>query len=346
MNLSRSLRTVALSATAVAVPFALGTDAANAQDLKGEIKIDGSSTVYPITEVVADAFAEVAPDVRVTVGVSGTGGGFKRFTKGETDISDASRPIKGKEIKAANEGGVNFVEVPVAYDGLTIAVNKSNDWVEKMTVDQLKQIFLADKAAKTWKDVDPSWPAQEIVMYAPGTDSGTFDYFKEVVAGKEGSIRSDMTVSEDDHVLVRGIAGDKNGIGFFGYAYYDANRDTLKAVPIVNDEGKAITPDGATIEDGTYNPFSRPLFIYVSEASLAKPEVAAFVDFYFDAGPEAAEEVGYVRLPSSVYEAGKYNVKNRRLGSQFITAEGEKVKGGLTKVFKKLEKGNAVTEIK
>lgn len=333
-------KTIAAFALAAATGgmIAGGAVAEQSQDLaklRGAIKIDGSSTVYPITEAVAEEFAKVAPRVRVTVGISGTGGGFKRFTKGETDISDASRPIKAKEYKAAKEAGVDFIEIPVAYDGLSIVVNKENYWVDQLTVDDLKKIFLDGSPVKTWKDVNEQWPAVPLAIYSPGTDSGTFDYFKEVVAGKTGSIRSDMAVSEDDNVLVTGVVGTEGGIGFFGCAYYFENKDKLKVVPIVNPgTGKAVTPSSQTIEGGDYAPFSRPLFIYVSTKSAERKEVKEFVNFYFNEGPELAEEVGYVRLPESVYNKAKANFKNLRTGTFFLDESGEKIKGAVTKVYK------------
>lgn len=298
----------------------------------GAVAIDGSSTVYPITEAVAEEFASVAPRVRVSVGISGTGGGFKRFCVGDTDISDASRPIKKKEIDLAKENKIDFIEVPVAYDGLTIVVNKENDWVDNITVDELKQIFLADSAAKNWSDVRSEWPDTPIKIYSPGTDSGTFDYFKEVIAGKKGSIRSDMSVSEDDNVLVRGVSGNTGAIGFFGCAYFFENKDKLKAVPVMNGD-KAVMPTPTTIENGTYAPFSRPLFIYVSAKSMAKPQVVAFVDFYLEHAGDLAEEVGYVRLPKGVYARAAKNVAATKTGTLFLDAEGEKVHGSLVSVY-------------
>jgi phosphate transport system substrate-binding protein len=302
--------------------------------LRGAIKIDGSSTVYPITEAVSEEFAEAAPRVRVTVGISGTGGGFKRFAVGETDISDASRPIKHKEYQVTVENKVDFIEIPVAYDGLSIVVNRANYWVDHLTVDELKKIFLDGSPVKTWKDVRPDWPATAIKIYAPGTDSGTFDYFKEVVAGKKGAIRSDMSVSEDDNVLVRGVSGDEGGVGFFGCAYYFENKDKLKVVPIVNPNGVAVTPTPETIENGRYAPFSRPLFIYVASQSADRPEVNAFVKFYLEQGPELAEEVGYVKLPREIYQRAARNFDNRKTGTQYLTASGEKVEGPVTKVYR------------
>lgn len=305
-------------------------------ELKGDIKVDGSSTVYPITEAAAASFKKLFPNVNTTVGKSGTGGGFKRFQTGETDISDASRPIKDKELQACQEKSVSFIEIPVAYDGLTIVAHKDNDFLDTLTVDQLKTIFLADKAAKTWKDVNPDWPAEEIKVFAPGTDSGTFDYFKEVIAGKEGSIRSDMSTSENDDVLVNGVAGDEFGIGFFGAAYYFQNMDKLKAVKVVNPAtDKAVLPTAETIENGSYAPFSRPLFIYVNKESINKPQVEQFVDFYIAKAADFSKEVGYVALPNSVYEAGLENFISENVGTHYLTAEMEKRSGPVTEVYSK-----------
>lgn len=327
-------KVAALGAIASVATFAaFSTATAVAQNLRGTVRIDGSSTVYPITAAIAEEFSNAAPRVRVTVGVSGTGGGMKRFTIGETDISNASRPIKAKEYKVAMENDVEFIEVPVAYDGLTIVVNKSNTWVDHMTVDELKSIFLEDRAAKTWADVRPGWPDRPITMYAPGTDSGTFDYFKEVVAGKTGSIRSDMSVSEDDNVLITGVTGDVNGIGFFGCAYYFENVDKLKVVPIDGGAGP-VEPTPTTIEDGTYAPFSRPLFIYVNKKSLDKPEVAAFVEYYMENAAKYAAEVGYVGLPSEIYERANARINFGLTGSQFLTSTMEKISGSLPEVYR------------
>lgn len=304
--------------------------------LRGQVRIDGSSTVYPITEAVAEAFSDEAPGVRVTVGISGTGGGFKRFAVGETDISDASRPIKAGEHAQTEENNIQYIEIPVAYDGLSIVVNQSNTFIDHLTVEELQTIFLEDKAAKTWRDVRPSWPNTPIKIFAPGTDSGTFDYFKEIVAGKEKSIRSDMSVSEDDNVLVRGVSGDPAAIGFFGYAYYEENKDSLKVVPIVNpDLGKAITPSTETIENGTYAPFSRPLFIYVNARSARRPEVKGFINYYLEHGPELAGMVGYVRLPQSIYDRAAANFSNGSTGTHYLDPDGNKVEGPVTEVFLK-----------
>lgn len=271
-------------------------------DLSGEIKIDGSSTVFPITEAVAEEFLATYPDVKVPVGVSGTGGGFKKFIAGETDISDASRPIKEQEAADAKAAGIDYIELKVAFDGLSILVNPENTWVDYLTVEELAKIWGPDSTVKTWQDVRPEWPAEEIKLYAPGTDSGTFDYFTETINGESGSIRADFIGSEDDNVLVQGISGDKNALGFFGFAYYEANQDILKVVPIDGGNGPVV-PSFDTIKSGEYSPLSRPLFIYVKTASLEKPEVKAFVEFYLDIAKELVPDVGYVALPDEDYAA-------------------------------------------
>lgn len=323
--LSRTVKTMVITA----VMLVWMTPSAEAQRLRGRVAIDGSSTVYPITEAVAEEFGEAHGRVRVTVGISGTGGGFKRFTIGETDISDASRPIKKKELDNAKKHGVEFIEIPVAYDGLSFVVNPANTWCSDLTVAELKKIFLDGSTVKTWKDVRGDWPAEPIKLFIPGADSGTFDYFKEVVAGKNGSVRADVSASEDDNVLVRGIAGNKGALGFFGCAYYFENRDKLRAVPI-----EGVLPTTNTIETGSYAPFSRPLFIYLSVKSAKRPEVIAFVDYYLEHGPKLAVEVGYVRLPSEIYERAKANLLARRTGTQFLNKDGEKVRGPLLTVYK------------
>lgn len=301
--------------------------------IRGAVKIDGSSTVAPITEAVAEEFARVVPQVKVTVGVSGTGGGFKRFTIGDTDISDASRPIKKEEAAKAAEHRVEFVEIPVAYDGLSIVVNPKNNWVDFLTLDEVRRLFVDGTGVHKWSDVRPGWPDRPIRFYAPGTDSGTFDYFKEVVGGDGGAIRGDMSVSEDDNVLVKGVIGDENAIGFFGCAYYFENESKLKVVPIDAGYGP-VKPTRETIESGTYTPFSRPLFIYVNVRSLDRPEVRAFVDFYLNHAAELSEEVGYVRLPERVYAAARLAVEERRTGTRFLDSSGNKVMAPLTEVFR------------
>ncbi|OEF98092.1 phosphate ABC transporter substrate-binding protein [Vulcanibacillus modesticaldus] len=268
--------------------------------LSGIVKIDGSSTVFPITEAVAEEFQIANNKVQVTVGVSGTGGGFKKFTIGETDINDASRPIKDSEIAKTKENNINYLELPVAYDGLSVVVNKENDWVDYLTIDELKKIWEPNSQITKWSQVRPGWPDEEIKLYGPGTDSGTFDYFTEEIIGESGASRSDYTASEDDNVLVKGIEGDKYSLGYFGFAYYVENKERMKVVPIDAGNGP-IVPTLKTINDGSYSPLSRPLFIYVNTESLKRPEVYEFVKFYME-NAQLAEEVGYVRLPQNQYD--------------------------------------------
>ena len=325
-----------LTATAIAllsVAASAPQSGSQLATLKGEIRVDGSSTVYPITEAVAEDFSKAAKGVRTTVGVSGTGGGFKRFCKGETDISDASRPITKSEAETCKGANIEFVELPVAYDGLCIAISKQNTWATKLTLDQIRKIYSASGTAKTWKDLDSAWPDRAIKVYSPGTDSGTFDYFKEVTVGKDGKVRSDMSVSEDDNVLVNGVAGDRDAIGYFGFAYYVENKDKLVAVAVDSGKG-AVLPSDATILDGSYEPFSRPVFIYVNRKSADRPEVGAFVDFYLQQAAALSKEVGYTALPESIYGTARTNWKARRTGTQFLDAKGDKVSGSLANVYK------------
>ena len=293
--------------------------------IEGEIQVDGSSTVFPITEAMAEEFGILTDrGVRVTVGVSGTGGGFKRFCAGETDISDASRPIKDSEVELCTEAGIEFVEVPVAFDGLTVVINPDNDWVDFLTVDELNHIFRPDDYAISWADVRDGFPDLEIALYAPGADSGTFDYFTEAINGDGGVHRSDNTTfSEDDNVLVQGVASDRGGVGYFGFSYYANNADALKAVPVVNDAGDKVTPSSETINDGSYNPLSRPLFIYVSVESLEREEVAAFVEYFLTDGTWLVDtpEVGYVQLPQAIYTAVLSRVEDGVTGSAMAEAE-------------------------
>ena len=299
-------------------------DSSSAAALSGEIAVDGSSTVFPITEAMAAEFGIANPGVRVTVGVSGTGGGFKRFCAGETDISNASRPIKSAEVEICDENNIGFIEVPVAYDGLTVVVHPDNDWVDQLTVAELNTIFRPDDYAMTWSDVRAGFPDVEISLFAPGADSGTFDYFTETINDDGGVHRSDNTTfSEDDNVLVQGVSGERGGIGYFGFSYYANNSDRLKAVPIINDAGAAVVPSLETINDGSYNPLSRPLFIYISTASLDRPEVAAFVEYYVTDGVFLVDspEVGYVQLPEELYAAVLDRVQDRVTGSAIALAQ-------------------------
>ena len=269
--------------------------------LQGAVQVDGSSTVYPITEAVAEEFLKEDRAVRVTVGISGTGGGFKRFCTGETDISDASRPIKPSEAAACAQNGVEFVELPVAYDGLSVVANPENTFCDCLTVGELKRIWEPGSTVQRWSDVRPEWPNREIRLYGPGTDSGTFDYFTEAIVGKEDASRPDFTASEDDNVLVQGVEGDVSALGYFGYAYYVENEARLKLVGVDNGSG-CVTPSPTTIEDGTYAPLSRPMFIYVSRQSLARPEVAAFVRYYMEHAAELVPQVGYIALADTRYQ--------------------------------------------
>jgi len=301
--------------------------------LTGSVRIDGSSTVYPITEAVAEEFFyEGYRDVKVTVGFSGTGGGFKKFAAGEIEIADASRPIKATEMASLESAGIAFIELPIAYDGLCVVVNPANTWADSLTVDEIKRIFLDGSTVETWSDVRPNWPDVPIELYAPGTDSGTFDYFKEVIARDSGAIRGDMSVSEDDNILVRGVAGNRNAIGFFGIAYYLENRDKLRSVPIDGGAGP-IKPTHETVEDGSYAPFSRPLFIYVNAASAQEPQVAAFVDFYLENAQELANDVGYVGLPNHIGMKVRRVWERRETGTRFLTDSGEKVHKPLRELY-------------
>ena len=332
-------RTVSLLAAALTLVLgSLESSHGQSTSLRGTIKIDGSSTVFPISEAAASGFNKKYPSVKVNVGVSGTGGGFKRFAKGETDISDASRPIKDSEFAAARESGVRFYEIPVAYDGLTLVVHKSNDWVDDLTLDEIRKIFTTEGGAKTWAQVRSGWPNLPVQIFAPGTDSGTFDYFKEVVVGSgEGSLRSDMSTSEDDNVLVTGVSGSPNAIGIFGVAYYEENKDKLKSVAVVNPEsGEPVLPTAETIEDGTYAPFSRPLFIYVNEESFRRPEVRAFVGYYLQNAPALAKTTGYVPLPPSIYSAAVAHcrMQSKGTGTCYLTGDLEQRSGPITDLFK------------
>lgn len=282
---------------ATPIPY---TPPANAGDLSGKIIADGSSTVGPITEAVTEEFNAVAPNVEVEVNISGTGGGFKRFCAGETDIQDASRPIKPEEEEACRQAGVNYYVFEVAYDGLSIVVNPANDFVECLTVDQLKRLWEANSTVDSWNDLNPEWPDKPISLYGPGTDSGTYDYFVEAIIGGDGSTRTDYTPSEDDNVLVEGVAGDENALGFFGFAYYEQNHDRLKLVAVDGGNG-CVLPSKETVRDLSYKPLSRPLFVYVKAESLTRPEVQEFMRFYLANAMELVDDVGYVDSPVEVY---------------------------------------------
>ena len=266
------------------------------EELSGSVTSDGSSTVGPLTQAVAEEFGAVASDVQVSVDTSGTGGGFERFCAGEIDVSNASRPIDDEERAICAEAGIDFYEFTVALDGLTVVVNAENDWVDCMTIDQLNQLWAPDSEVTTWADLNSEWPEEEIALYGPGTDSGTFDYFTDVVNGEEGASRTDYEPSEDDNVIVQGVAGDQYALGYFGLAYYLENQDSLKALQIDGGSG-CVEPSEETVADGSYAPLSRPLFIYVSAASLERPEAQEFARFYLASAATLAGDVGYVGLP-------------------------------------------------
>lgn len=293
------------------------------------IAIDGSSTVYPITEAVAEEFRTEAK-ARVTIGVSGTGGGFKKFCTGETAITGASRPIKPTEVKMCAESKIDYVELPIAYDGLSVVVSPKNDWVSSMTVRELQTLWRPEAQGKVskWSQVREGWPDEEIHLFGAGVDSGTYDYFTKAIVGKEHSSRGDFTSSEDDNVLVQGIAADRLALGFFGYAYYAENKERLKLLSI--DDGKAdngdgpIAPSPTTVSDGTYQPLSRPIFAYVSKSALARPEVLAFMQFYVKQASKLAAEVGYIALPDRAYALVQKRLESRTGGSLFA-GEGSKV---------------------
>ncbi|MCB1154655.1 PstS family phosphate ABC transporter substrate-binding protein [bacterium] len=309
---------------AIGVFAASGPACAGDKRLEGKVSIDGSSTVYPITEAMAEEFRTPQPKVRVTVGISGTGGGFKKFCAGETVISDASRPIKSSEVAACKAAGIDYIELPVAFDGLSVVVSTANTWASALTVDELRKIWRqGDKMAKLWSDVRPNWPKEPIRLYGPGTDSGTFDYFVEAIVGdaKEGHfIRPDFTASEDDNVLVQGIAGDRYSLGFFGFAYYVENQDKLKAIKIDGGKGP-VGPSMETINNGTYSPLSRPLFIYVSTKAADRPEVKSFVTFYLDNATKLVPQVGYVPLPAKAYDLVRERFAKHKTGSLFHGVE-------------------------
>jgi phosphate transport system substrate-binding protein len=271
------------------------TAAAGDSDLSGRIEADGSSTVGPYTTAAAERFQRENSGVQITVGVSGTGGGFERFCRGETDLSNASRPIKDEEAAICEDAGIEPVEFQVANDALTVVVNKDNDWVTCLTVEQLQTIWGPDSKVKNWNDVDSSFPEQELSLFGPGTDSGTFDYFTDEVNGEEGASRSDYSASEDDNTIVTGVAGEQGGLGYFGFSYFEENQDTLKAVEIDGGDG-CVAPSVENAQNGIYKPLSRPLFVYAKKESLQKPEVAAFLRYILDNETAIAEQAQFVPL--------------------------------------------------
>lgn len=272
-------------------------------EIEGSFEADGSSTVGPLTEAVIEEFAGVAPGITITNGVSGSGGGFQRFANGETAISNASREIADDEIALAAENGVSWFKFNVAYDGITVVVSADNDFIESLTVEQLAQLWSADGGVVNWSDLNPDWPAEPVELYGPGADSGTFDYFNEVVLGDDVAPRTDYIPSEDDNVLVQGVVGSTNALGYFGYAFYVANQDSLKAVAIDAGSGP-VAPSIETIADGSYAPLSRPLFIYVNGEMLSSdPALQEFLRFYLANSGLLAEDVGYIAIPGEAAQA-------------------------------------------
>ena len=269
--------------------------------LQGEVITDGSSTVFPIMEAVAEEYMATQPDVKVSVGSSGTGGGFKKFIAGDTDLANASRPVKEEESALLDENGVKYTELKLAFDGISIVANKDNDFIDSLTVEELQKLWIDNGKVKKWSDIRPEWPNEEIKFYSPGTDSGTYDYFNEVILEEKPMVEN-ATLSEDDNVLVQGVEGDKNAIGFFGYAYYSENKDKLKIISIDNGKG-AVEPTHETIKSGEYAPLSRPLYTYVANKSVAeKEQVADYTQFVIENAGELAEEVGYISLPEEEYQ--------------------------------------------
>ncbi len=287
------------------------------------IKVDGSSTVYPITEAVAEEYQKENRKFRVTVGISGTGGGFKKFGRGETDMSDASRPIKPTEVELCEKNGIEYIELPVAYDGLAVVVHPQNDWVDFFTVDELGTLWEPEAQGKIthWNQIRPDWPDKKFALAGPGVDSGTYDYFTKAINGAEGASRGDFVASEDDNVLVQAVSNNMHGLGFFGLAYYEENKDSLKLVPI--DDGKVENGDGPifpsleTVKNSTYQPLSRPIFIYVSKKSAERPEVERFVEFYLKHANALTKEVGYIPLPDEAYRLALERFQKRVTGSVF-----------------------------
>ena len=313
------MQTKFIKALTVASFVAAAFTATSTYAVEKIIKIDGSSTVYPVTEAVAEEFQK-STKVKVTVGESGTGGGFKKFCRGETDISDASRPISQKEMDACKEAGIQYIELPIAYDALTVVVNaKNNNFVKEISVEDLKKIWAPGSSVKNWNQVNSSYPNLPMALFGPGTASGTFDYFTEAVNGKAKSSRSDYTPSEDDNVLVQGVASNAGGMGYFGYAYYEANKDKLRALPIIAKAGSpAVMPSAEAVMNGTYQPLSRPLFIYVNATAAAfRPEVKAFVNYYLENAPKLVKEVKYVPLPTADYAAVTAHFKAMKPGTGF-----------------------------
>jgi phosphate transport system substrate-binding protein len=313
---SHNLKVLGVTAT-----LSMLISATNVAGAVAIIKIDGSSTVYPVTEAVAEQFQKSKKDaIKVTVGISGTSGGFKKLCRGEIDVANASRPILNEEMKECNKHGIKYIELPVAYDALTVVVNPQNNWVNSMTVAELKKMWepLAQGKITNWNQINPAWPNAPLKLFGPDSDSGTFDFFSEVIVGKAKSSRLDYTASDDDKLLVQGVSGDKNAIGYFGYGYYADNTNNLKAVPIRVKEGKPqVLPSLETVKNSTYRPLARPIFIYVNANAAQKLEVKEFIEFYLKQAPNLVEEVKYIPLPDAAYKLALENFTKGKTGSGF-----------------------------
>jgi phosphate transport system substrate-binding protein len=281
------------------------------------VKVDGSSTVFPVTEAVAEEFQKANKNLKVTVGISGTGGGFKKFCRGETDVQNASRPILAAEMKDCKAAGVQYIELPVAFDALTVVVHKDNP-LKEISIEDLKKMWepAAQGKVMKWNDANPAFPDAPLQLFGAGADSGTFDYFTEAVTGKSKSSRGDFTASEDDNVIVQGVSRSRNALGFFGFAYYEENKDKLKGLPVSWKGGKAVGPSAENVLNGSYQPLSRPIFIYVNAKSLAKPEIKAFAEYYMKNAPKLVSEVKYVPLPAKAYEYNLASLQKGRVGTK------------------------------
>jgi phosphate transport system substrate-binding protein len=325
------------SVLVAALAAAVGSMAPAVVSAQSTIKVDGSSTVFPITEAVAEEFQKAKKGaIKVTVGISGTGGGFKKFCRGETDISDASRPISKSEMAECQKAGINYIEMPVAYDALSVVVNPKNTWLNEISIEDLKKIWEPAAQGKIthWNQVNPAWPNKPMKLFGAGADSGTFEYFTEAVTGKSKSSRGDFTASEDDNVLVTGVSRDVDAMGFFGYAYYAENKDKLKALPISWKGSKAVGPSTDTVVNGTYQPLSRPIFIYVKADSAKRPEVREFVEFYNKNADKLVREVKYVSLPAAAYAHNLDSLAKMKIGTKF---GGENLVGVTIEQLMKLE---------
>ncbi|GEK88863.1 PstS family phosphate ABC transporter substrate-binding protein [Alkalibacterium putridalgicola] len=312
VKMGTSLSAVLLLAACGNAPTDEGTGEESAEGSSGSVQVDGSSTVFPIMEGVAEEFSIENPQARATIGVSGTGGGMEKFIAGETDITNASRPMKEEEAQMLEEAGIEYTEFKLALDGLSVVVHPDNDWVDYLTLDELESIWLEESDVETWADVRDGWPDEEILLFSPGTDSGTYDYFDEVILDGE-QIDREASLSEDDNILVQGVQGSEHALAYFGYAYYLENQDTVKIVPIENSEGEIVEPTSETVQNGTYEPLSRPLYFYVNNASVQENDtVYEFAKYTLEMAGEMAEEVGYVPLEEAEYEESLETLESLR----------------------------------